>query len=179
LRKFYCVAPVIVRTYAYIISLGAKGLKQVAELAILNNNYMLKKMLEIPGVSKPWAPGKRRLEQARLSWEKLTQETGVTIDHIDKRIVDYGFQSFFTSHHPRLIPEPLTPEPVETYSKDDIDQFVEAFRSIAKEAYTNPEIVQTAPHRAALNSQIDESYITNIKKFACTWRGYKKVHGIE
>jgi len=174
LRKFYGVAPVIVRTYAYIMSLGAEGLHQVSELAILNNNYMLEKMLDIPGLSLPWAPGKRRLEQARLSWEKLTQDTGVTTDDIDRRIVDYGFQSYFASHHPRLIPEPLTPEPVETYSKDDIDRFAAAFRSIAAEAYTNPEIVKTAPHRVAMNSRIDESYITDIAKFACTWRGFKK-----
>ena len=80
----------------------------------LNNNYMLKKLLEIDGLSMPMAD--------------------------------------FASHHPRIIPEPFTPEPVETYSKDDINEFVAAFKAIAKEARTNPEVVKTAPHKAALST---------------------------
>jgi|GEM_PF-2107770 len=77
--------------------------------------------------------------------------------------------------NPRVIPEPFTPEPVETYSKDDIDEFVEAFRSIAKEAYENPCLVKSAPHNAALASQIDETGLTDWEKFATTWRAYKKI----
>ena len=174
LRKFYGVPAVLVRAYAYIRSLGPDGIKQIAELSILNNNYMLKKLLEIDGLSMPMAEGKYRLEQARLSWKKLTDETGVTTDDICRRIVDYGFQDYFASHHPRIIPEPFTPEPVETYSKDDIDEFVAAFKTIAEEARTNPEIVKTAPHNAALATQIQEEYLTEWEKFATTWRGYLK-----
>lgn len=174
LRKFYGVPAVLVRAYAYIRSLGPDGIKQIAELSILNNNYLLKKLLEIDGLSMPMAEGKYRLEQARLSWKKLTDETGVTTDDICRRIVDYGFQDYFASHHPRIIPEPFTPEPVETYSKDDIDEFAAAFKAIAKEARTNPEVVKTAPHKAALSTQIREEYLTEWEKFATTWRGYLK-----
>ncbi len=174
LRKFFGVAPVVVRAYAYIRSMGAEGLAQVSQVAILNNNYMLKRMEEIRGLSLPWAPGVRRLEQARLSWETLTKETGVTTDDINRRIVDYGFQTYFTSHHPRLIPEPLTPEPVETYSKDDIDLFVAALADIAKEAYRDPELVKTAPHQSALPYRTDPTYLSDIGKFACTWRAFLK-----
>ena len=120
------------------------------------------------------AEGKFRMEQARLSWEKLTEDTGVTTDDICRRIVDYGFQDYFASHHPRVIPEPFTPEPVETYSKDDIDEFVDAFKKIAEEAYADPELVKTAPHKAALATQIDDSFLTEWEKFSCTWRAYKK-----
>ena len=109
LRKFYGVPAVVLRAYAYIRSLGAQGLKQVSELSILNNNYLLKKMEDVKGISMPWAPGKRRLEQARLSWEELTRDTGVTTDDIDRRIVDYGFQSYFASHHPPDHPGALHP----------------------------------------------------------------------
>lgn len=98
----------------------------------------------------------------------------MTTDDICRRIVDYGFQDYFTSHHPRVLPEPFTPEPVETYSKDDIDEFAEAFRAIAEEAYTDPELVKTAPHKAALGARIDESYLNEWDKFATTWRAYKK-----
>jgi glycine dehydrogenase subunit 2 len=174
LRKFYGVPAVLVRVYAFIRSLGPDGMKEIGELSILNNNYMLKKLLEIKGLTLPWAPGKFRMEQARLSWEELTKETGVTTDDICRRILDYGFQDYFASHHPRVIPEPFTPEPVESYSKDDIDEFVAAFKAIAQEARTNPKLVKTAPHKAALATQIDESGLTSWKKFATTWRAYKK-----
>ncbi len=174
LRKYYGVAPVVVRAYAYINSLGQEGLKQVAELSILNNNYMLKGLLEIEGLSLPYAEGINRLEQARLSWEELTEKTGVTTDDICRRIVDYGFQDYFASHHPRIIPEPFTPEPVETYSKDDIDEFVAAFKSIAKEAYETPELVKSAPHKSALATQIKDEDLSDMKRFATTLRAYRK-----
>ncbi|MFI3171347.1 MAG: aminomethyl-transferring glycine dehydrogenase subunit GcvPB [Eubacteriales bacterium] len=174
LRKYCGVAPVITRAYAYITSLGQEGLRQVAELSILNNNYMIKGLLEIEGLNMPYAEGVRRLEQARLSWEELTEKTGVTTDDICRRIVDYGFQDYFASHHPRIIPEPFTPEPVETYSKDDIDEFVAAFKSIAQEAYETPELVKSAPHKAALATQIVEGDLSDINRFATTLRAYKK-----
>ena len=148
LRKFLGVPAVVLRVYAYIRSLGPDGLKQASELSILNNNYLIKKLLEIDGLELPWAPGKRRMEQARLSWRTLTDETGVTTDDIDRRVVDYGYQSYFSSHHPRVIPEPFTPEPAETYSKADIDGYAETMAAIAAEARSDPEIVKTAPHNA-------------------------------
>lgn len=174
LRKFYGVPAVMLRTYAYIRSLGQVGLKQVAELSILNNNYMLGKLLKIKGLSMPYADGVPRIEQARLSWKDLTDETGVTTDDICRRIVDYGFQDYFASHHPRIIPEPFTPEPVETYSKDDIDEYVAAFESIAKECYETPELVKTAPHKAALATQIVEGDLGDIARLATTLRAYRK-----
>lgn len=174
LRKFYGVPAVVLRAYAYIRSLGADGLKQVSELAILNNNYLLKKLASVRGLSMPMAEGKPRLEQARLSWEKLCQETSVTTDDIDRRIVDYGFQSYFASHHPRIIPEPFTPEACETYSKADIEEYAAALQSISEEAYATPEVVKTAPHRAALATQLTGDRLDNMDTFACTWRAYQK-----
>lgn len=174
LRKFYGVPSVALRVYAYIRSLGPDGIKQIAETSILNNNYLLKRLLEIDGLDMPMAEGKPRIEQSRLSWEKLTEETGVTTDDICRRIVDYGFQDYFTSHHPRVIPEPFTPEPVESYSKDDIDEFVAAFRAIAREARENPDLVKNSPHRAALATQIVEDDLLDPERFASTWRAYKK-----
>lgn len=174
LRKFYGAAGVILRTYAYIRSLGPDGMKQIGELSILNNNYLIKKLLEIPRLSMPMADGRYRLEQARFSWEKLTQDTGVTTDDIARRIVDYGFQDYFASHEPRIIPEPFTPEPTETYSKDDIDEYVEALKKIAEEAYRDPELVKSAPHKAALAHQIRPEGLTSWENFATTWRAYRK-----
>ena len=174
LRKFYGVPAVVLRTYAYIRSLGQEGLKQVAELSILNNNYMLQKLLKIKGLTMPYAEGISRMEQARLSWKELYDETGVSTDDICRRIVDYGFQDYFASHHPRIVPEPFTPEPTETYSKDDIDEYVEAFVNIARECREEPELVKSAPHCAALASRICEADLNDIGRFANTLRAYRK-----
>lgn len=175
LRKFLGVPAVVLRAYAYIRTLGPDGLKDAAELSILNNNYLTKKLLEIDGIELPWAKGRARMEQSRLSWAPLTQRTGVTTDDIDRRVVDYGYQSYFSSHHPRLIDEPLTPEPVETYSKADIDDYAETLASIAREAEENPEVVKSAPHNAALAHRIDEGALHDVKRLATTWRAWKKM----
>ena len=81
-RPFYGVTPNLLRAYAWIMSLGADGLREVAEIAVLNNNYLLKKVLEIRGASAPYAKGKRRIEQVRYSWEKLAEETGIHSEEI-------------------------------------------------------------------------------------------------
>ncbi|MDR2713412.1 MAG: aminomethyl-transferring glycine dehydrogenase subunit GcvPB [Clostridiales bacterium] len=174
IRKFYGNPAVAVRTYAYIRSLGASGLKQVAELSILNNNYLLHKLKKVKGLSLPIAPQTKRIEQSRLSWEGLHKDTGVATDDINRRIVDYGVQSYFASHHPRVFPEPFTPEPVETYSKADIDEYVQIVKSISEEAYNDPEFVKTAPHNAALASQVVLEHLTDINLLATTWRAFRK-----
>ena len=61
-------APIVLRGYAWIMQLGADGLREVAECSVLNNNYLEKKLREIPGVVVQYAEGKRRLEQIRYSW---------------------------------------------------------------------------------------------------------------
>ena len=173
IRKFYGNPAVAVRTYAYIRSLGAEGLKQVAELSILNNSYLLHKLKDVRGLSLPVAEDTGRIEQARLSWEGLKKDTGVTTDDVNRRIVDYGVQSYFSSHHPRVYPEPFTPEPPETYSKADIDEYAQIIQSISEEAYSNPEIVKTAPYKAALASQITGDYLNDVKLLSTTWRAFK------
>ncbi len=175
LRKFYGVPSVVLRAYAYVISLGAEGLKEVSELSILNNNYMLNEMLKISGCSVPYAEGKRRLDQVRYSWEKLKQDTGIGTDDICRRSVDFGVQDYFTSHHPWIVPEPMTLEPCETYSKNDIDEYVGIFSNIVHEAYTDPEIVKTAPHNSTI-SLINPEPLEKIEQFAVTWRAFKKKH---
>ena len=174
IRKFYGNPQVALKAYAYIRTLGGTGLKQVAELSILNNNYLLHLLSEVRGLSLPLAEGVRRIDQSRLSWQQLTEDTGVTSDDIDRRVVDYGLQSYFSSHHPQLIPEPFTPEPCETYSKADIEEFADIFRRISEEAYAQPEIVKTAPHRAALATQIQPEYLHSLELLATTWRAYQK-----
>ena len=175
IRPFYGVTANILRSYAWIMSLGADGLREVAEIAVLNNNYLLKKVLEIRGVSAPYAKGKRRVEQVRYSWEQLTQETGVHSEEIEIRVTDFGMH-YWTSHHPFVVPEPMTLEPTESYSKADLDEYVAVLNQISAEAYTNPEIIKTAPHNCTVHQTQQEPF-DNPDEWAVTWRAYRRKTG--
>ena len=174
-RPWYGVAPNIVRAYAWIMSLGAAGLREVAEIAVLNNNYLMKRVLEIRGAAAPYAEGHRRIEQVRYSWEELARETGVHTDEIGLRAADFGVH-YWLSHHPWVVPEPLTLEPTESYSKDDLDEYVAILRHVAGEAYTDPEIVHTAPHRSTVH-RVDDSALDDPARWAMTWRAYRRKVG--
>jgi glycine dehydrogenase subunit 2 len=175
LRPFYGYVPVVLRAYAWVMSLGAEGLREVAEIAVLNNNYLLKKMLEIPGVCAPYAPGKRRIEQVRYSWEELAQETGIHSEELGIRAADFGVH-YWTSHHPFVVPEPVTLEPTESCSKDDLDEYVGVLAHVAEEARTDPELVRTAPHNSTVHT-IDHSPLDDPSQWAMTWRAYLKKAG--
>ena len=174
-RAFYGVAPVVLKSYAWVMSLGAKGLREVAEIAVLNNNYLLNKVLQIKGVSAPYAEGKRRIEQVRYSWEELMMDTGVRSEEAGLRAADFGLH-YWTSHHPWIVPEPCTLEPTESYSKSDLDEYVDILRHVSDEAYSNPEIVKTAPHNSSIH-KIDHGPLDDPSQWAVTWRAYKRKIG--
>ncbi len=177
-RSFLGVAPVILKAYAWVMSLGADGLRKASEIAVLNNNYLLKRMQEIKGVSVPYANGKRRIEQVRYSWEKLNEDTGVLSEDIGLRAADFGVH-YWTSHHPFIVPEPNTLEPTESYSKAELDEYLAILRQISNEAYTDPEIVKTAPHNSTVHRAKHEP-LDDPNQWAITWRAYqKKVQGQE
>jgi glycine dehydrogenase subunit 2 len=177
-RSFFGNAAIVLRGYAWIMQLGADGLREVAHCSVLNNNYLEKKLREIPGVVVQYAHGKRRLEQVRYSWEKLKQDTGVGTEDVQRRMADFGLQHYWTSHHPWVVPEPFTLEPCETYSKDDIDEYVAVLRQISKEAYENPDIVKNAPHNSVVHKVLSPA-IDEPERIAVTWRQYKRKKGIE
>ena len=175
IRPFYGYVPVILRAYAWVMSLGAEGLREVAEVAVLNNNYLLEKMVEIPGVSAPYARGKRRIEQVRYSWEELAQETGVHSEELGIRAADFGVH-YWTSHHPFVVPEPCTLEPTESFSKDELDEYLAIMAHVAEEARTDPDLVKTAPHNSTIHT-IDHTPLDDPSKWAITWRAYQRKAG--
>jgi glycine dehydrogenase subunit 2 len=172
-KDYYGVIPAVVRAYAWIMSLGAEGVREVARAAVLNNNYLLNKMRNIRGVNAPFAPGKHRLEQVRYSWEKLWQETGVTTTDIQRRVADYG-SHYWMSHEPWIVPQPVTLEPTESYSKEELDKYASILERIAKEAYDNPQLVIQSPYNSVVGKLADHSYLEDAAKWAMTWRGYNK-----
>ena len=177
IRQFHGTLSAVIRAYAWVMSLGKDGLQTVAETAILNNNYMMKRMLnEVKGVSMSWAEkAPHRLEQVRYSFEKLYKDTGVSAEDVNRHLVDFGFQRFFASHHPLIVPEPFTPEPTESYSKADIDEYITALKKISDEAYSTPELVINAPYKAPI-SKLECDHIKDYTELAVTWRSYKKQH---
>ncbi len=172
-RSFMGNSQSVVKAYSWIMQHGADGLLETAVCSVLNNNYMLKKLSEIPGVTIRYAPGKRRLEQVRYSWEKLRNDTGVGTDDVMRRMADYGLQHYWTSHHPWVVPEPFTLEPCESYSKDDIDEYVAVFRQISKEAYENPDLVKNSPYNSVVHKVLNPG-INEPERIAVTWRQYVK-----
>lgn len=173
-RGFYGVFPAILKAYAWIMSLGGEGVKEAAKVAVLNNNYILKKVKEIKGATAPYAEGRHRIEQVRYSWKNLTRETGVTTDDVTARMADFGFH-LWSSHHPWVVPEPFTIEPTESYSKAEIDEYLEGLRKVVEEALTDPEKVKNAPYNSVVH-KIDHSTLDDPEKWAITWRSYVKKH---
>ena len=173
-RAFFGPFPVILRSYAWIKSLGAEGLKEVARIAVLNNNYILKKLTSIQGVESPFPGGKNRIEQVRYTWKKFNEETGVDIHDIILRMCDFGFH-LWTSHHPYVVPQPCTIEPTESYSKAELDEYLDGLKHIAEEARKEPDTVRHAPHNSVVH-KIDESWFDDPEKWAITWRSYLKKH---
>ena len=176
-RDFLGNIQVVLRSYAWAMSMGAEGLREVAEVSMINNQYLEKKLLAIRGVSKPYNV-ERRVDQIRFSLEKLKEETGVSTDDVANRMIDYGIQSYFKSHHPWIVPEPFTPEPCETYSKADIDYWAAVIEKVVQEAYADPELVKNAPHRSSIH-KIKSEPLNDPEKWAMTWRAYVKKRGLK
>jgi glycine dehydrogenase subunit 2 len=174
-RSFYGVFPAILKAYAWIMTLGERGLREAANVAVLNNNYILEKVKKIRGASAPFAPGRHRIEQVRYSWEKMTKETGVTTEDVARRMADFGFH-LWSSHHPFIVPEPFTIEPTESYSKAEIDEYLGALKKISDEAYEDPAKVKGAPYRSVVH-RIDHGWFEDPAKWAITWRSFVKKHG--
>ena len=151
-REFWGNVPQLVYAYAWSRAMGAEGIKQAADISVLANNYMETRLLAIRGVTKSQphltAP---RLEMTRYSLETVERDTGINVFDVQNRMVDFGIDAFWLSHEPWLVPQPFTPEAGEMWSKEDIDEWIEVLAHVIEEAYTEPEIVRTAPHSQAVH----------------------------
>lgn len=171
-KSFWGVAPVVVKAYTWIMTMGASGLKEVSRVAILNNNYCMKKIMAIKGASICFPHHPHRIEQARYSWQKLKEDTGFGTADVQRCIADFGTH-YWSSHEPWVVPEPFTIEPSESYSKSDIDDYCAVLEEISRMCYEEPEEVERAPGRSTVH-HIDHDYFDDPAKYAITWRTYNK-----
>ena len=142
---------VLVRAYTYILSMGPDGLREVAENAVLNANYIQNKLKD-----KYFLPYDTEcMHECVFSgcWQK--EEKGVTTLDIAKRLLDFGFHPP-TIYFPLNVEEAMMIEPTECESKETLDEFISVMRQIADEAKNNPELVKSAPH-TTLISRLDET----------------------
>ena len=172
IRSFYGNIGVLVRAYAYILSLGCEGLREVAEVSTLNANYMLKKLKNAKGLSLPFDSEKPRKHECVFSAKRLKSETGISALNIAKRLLDYGLHPP-TIYFPLIVEEALMIEPTESYEKEELDRFSDAVHKICEEAYVNPENLLNAPHDTSI-SRLDEVKASHPRTMVLSWRMHEK-----
>jgi len=160
-RAFYGNFGVLVRALAYILAHGGPGLRNVSLEAVLNANY-IRKHLE-PYYELPYpAPSMHEV----VFSDARQAAKGVRTGDLAKRLIDYGFHPYTVSF-PLIVHGALMIEPTETEGKHELDQFIEAMISIAKEVETDPQLVTSAPH-GTRTSRVDE--VTAARKPILRWK---------
>jgi glycine dehydrogenase subunit 2 len=138
-----------IRAFTYISMNGAEGLRTIADMAVLNANYLLSKL-----------KGTYKLPYDRICMHEFVLEGNfndvpdVHALDIAKRLMDFDFHPP-TNYFPLIVHEALMIEPTETESKQNIDAFADALLTIAREAHESPELLQTAPHKTPIR-RLDE-----------------------
>jgi len=152
---------VMVKAYAYIRSLGAEGLKEVSEHAVINANYIKEKLKAYYHL-----PYDRTCMHEVVFSGKWQKAKGVATLDIAKRLLDFGFHPP-TIYFPLVVDGALMTEPTETESKETLDAYIDAMKEIAREAGENPEILHTAPHNTPVR-RLDEA--TAARKPDLRWK---------
>jgi glycine dehydrogenase subunit 2 len=137
-RSFFGNTGVLIRMYCYLRTHGPRGLRNVAENAVLNANYLLARVKEFLSVPQ----GDRCMHEFVASAARLKSERNISAMDIAKRMLDYGFHAP-TVYFPLIVREALMIEPTETESKATLDQMAEVLRQIIEEP---AELLHDAPH---------------------------------
>ncbi|WP_442594866.1 aminomethyl-transferring glycine dehydrogenase subunit GcvPB [Neobacillus sp. D3-1R] len=149
-KPYYGNFGINVRAYTYIRSMGPDGLKAVTEYAVLNANYMMRRLSAYYDL-----PFDRHCKHEFVLSGKRQKKLGVRTLDIAKRLLDFGYHPP-TIYFPLNVEECIMIEPTETESKETLDGFIDTMIQIAKEAEENPEIVQEAPHSTVVG-RLDET----------------------
>jgi glycine dehydrogenase subunit 2 len=149
IKSFYGQFGVLVRAYTYIRMLGAQGLREVSEMAVLNANYLKSRLKGVFRISHD-----RTHMHEFVAIGIIPEAPDVHALDIAKRLIDYGFHPP-TNYFPLIVPEALMIEPTETESKETLDAFAAALQAIRDEALTDPDVLHEAPHTAPVR-RLDE-----------------------
>ncbi|PPA71391.1 aminomethyl-transferring glycine dehydrogenase subunit GcvPB [Jeotgalibacillus proteolyticus] len=149
-KPFYGNFGINVRAYTYIRTMGPDGLKAVSEYAVLNANYMMRRLAPYYDL-----PFDRHCKHEFVLSGKRQKKLGVRTLDIAKRLLDFGYHPP-TIYFPLNVEECMMIEPTETESKETLDSFIEAMIQIAKEVEETPETVQEAPHTTIIG-RLDET----------------------
>jgi glycine dehydrogenase subunit 2 len=160
-RAFYGNVGVLIRALAYILANGPDGLRQTTEDAVLNANYIRRKLEDLYDL-----PYKTASMHEVVFSDKRQAANGVRTGDMAKRLIDYGFHPYTVSF-PLIVSGAMMIEPTESESLQELDQFIAAMRSIAREAEETPELVKTAPHSTRVG-RMDE--VTAARKPILRWR---------
>jgi glycine dehydrogenase subunit 2 len=160
-KAFYGHFGVVVRAYTYMRMLGARGLREASESAVLNANYLQAILKEV----YPLSYDRTCMHEFVLRGEVEGAPDIRALD-ISKRLIDYGVHPP-TNYFPLIVPEALMIEPTETESKDTLDYFADAMKRIAKEAREAPETLHQAPVNAPLR-RLDE--VRAARNLVLRWR---------
>ncbi|MDI6642500.1 MAG: aminomethyl-transferring glycine dehydrogenase subunit GcvPB [Candidatus Hodarchaeaceae archaeon] len=171
IKSFYGNFGVLVKAYAYILLMGAEGLEEVSEAAVLNANYIMRKLLKVEGYELKFDTSGPCKHEVVFSAEPLKKKYGVRAHFVAKRLLDFGMHAP-TYYFPPIVPEALMIEPTETETKEELDQFIEALKQIAEEARSDPEKLQAAPTATAI-ARLDE--VKASREPILSWRMYRKL----
>jgi len=168
IKSFYGNFGVLIKAYTYILSMGAEGLVEATETAVLNANYIMAKLADANSFeAKFGGPCKH---EVILSAEPLKKDTGVTARDVAKRLLDHGIHPP-TYYFPPIVHEALMIEPTETESKEELDKFIAVMKDIVREAKSDPELVKNAPTATAVG-RLDETKAS--REPILSWKMYRK-----
>ncbi len=166
IKATYGNISVILKAYIYILLMGGNGLKEASEIAVLNANYMKKKLVDSTLYQLPYR--ELRKHEFVVSCEQLRSTKGIRALDVAKRLLDYGLHPP-TIYFPHIVKEALMIEPTESESKKTLDEYIDILLRIAQE---DPDLVKDAPHNTAVQ-RIDE--IGAVKNPILTWKDSGKL----
>jgi len=160
------------KAFAYILRMGEQGLRAVTDHAVLNANYVMKRLEGVRGFTVPFAPGTWRKHEIVVSAKALSHDTGITARDVAKALLDRGIHAP-TFYFPAIVEEALMIEPSETFSRAELDRFVDVLREISDQAYSSPDLVRQTPSNTAVG-RLDEVKAAHPRTMALTWRMFQQ-----
>ena len=167
-HSFYGNVLVQIRALAFILRNGFEGLKKMSGVALLNSNYLFKRLRELDFVKPYPNNSKPRMHEFVVSVKEARDKYGVSARDIAKRIIDHGVYAP-TTYFPIIVDEALMIEPTETVSKDELDEYVKIFEDIMREVVNERDKVINSPHNTSVG-RIDDAYASRPRTMKPSYR---------